>query len=376
MKFIFYSISNDFEKFHRRNEIEALVNLNIDTEAIYFTSPKLITKGLKKLLKKVEKQTEYYPKIMVCSLYVLMPLRWALRSSILTSLFITTPIKVQVWYAKKRGFSGTNNKNIISWFYKPDQYLYLKVSNPYIYLHYDNYKGDATYKFSSDNRFDKTLANCVKNSSITLISSYNLFNNYKYLKSNGIHYYSNAISRALISSRSTEVSKEPQVVIGFIGQLDKTFDTTLVDKIASNYPSYLIKLIGNVSNDDVIKLTRKYINVESLGYMKYEKLREQIETFSIGICPYIQSGFNKHRNPLKITEYFSYGIPVVTVECDFDRQAEHLLSVATSEQDFIELIERELQSNNATKIEERKLLAKNNCWDNRAEFVLKLLDNK
>lgn len=372
MKFIFYSISNNFEKFHRRNEIEELVNSNIHTEAIYFTPPKFVFKAF---FSKPDKQIKYHSKIRICNLYILIPLRLGLNCRILKSIFITGPIKLQTWYAKKRYFSQSNSNKTISWFYKPDQYLYLKLTEPYIYLHYDNYQVDTSYKFSSDKQFDETLNDCIKNSYITLISSYNLYNNYKHLKVDGIHYYPNAISRSLLPfDNDVDTTKKNPVVIGFIGQLDKTFDTTLVEKIASTYPNYRIKLIGTISNSDVSKLGSNYSNIELLGYMKYKDLSKQIKGFSIGICPYIRSDFNKYRNPLKITEYFSYGAPVVTVECDFDRQAETLLSVASSDDDFVKLIEVELQDNSSSKVKQRKLLAKNNCWDNRAKFLAYLLD--
>lgn len=371
MKFIFYSISNSFEKYHRRNEIEALVNSSTEIEAIYFTPPKFIVQSVIDFFKNSEKQTKYYPKITICNLYIFIPKRWALRSEFLTFLFLTAPIKLQTLYAKKRHFSKSSNKNIISWFYKPDQYLYLKSSTPYIYLHYDNYKGDPSYSFSASNIFDRTLGDCIKNSLFTLVSSSKLYERYKSIGYNNLYYYPNAISRELIVSSFDKLinSKKNDCIIGFVGQVDSSFDINLVKKISTTLKNYEIRLVGGYTKE-VSDTLGKYSNIQLLGYMPYELLGEEIKKFSVGICPYKKNSFNMFRNPLKITEYYSYGLPVVSVNCDIDNGAKALMGISDSDDGFIELLKTELRTNNRSKALMRRKYAEENCWDNRADFVI------
>lgn len=301
-------------------------------------------------------------------------MNWALKSKLLMTLFVTLPISLQVSISKRRYF---NSSKVLSWFYKPNQYLYLKNLAPYIYLHYDNYKGDKNYSYSANKHFDEILNSCIKNSLLTLVSSYKLFEAYKYIKPSGVFYYPNAISRQLIPNGDDQLEKpNTSKIIGFIGQLDDSFDTELVQKISKSFEGYSIRLIGGYSKD-VFEALNKCANIELLGYVKYELLGEEIKNFSIGICPYKNNLFNKFRNPLKITEYYSYGLPVVSVDCDIDEKAKEFMGIAETHDEFIESIKSQLAENTSSKNIKRIQYAESNCWDNRVSFLInKILDHK
>lgn len=370
MNFIFYSVTGDFNSFHRKREIESIVSKS-GAKALYFHNPQFFLKALyKKFKNKAKKEGKVKGNIKVGSLYTLLPISFALRSNTLMYFFVTLPIKVQVSFAKKN-FLG--NELTINWFYKPDQYLYLKNAGRYIYLHYDNYKGDSNYKFSHYQSFDLTLKLCVESSLITLISSSKLYERYKIFENENIYYYPNAISRELINSKVLKCNSKVSKCIGFIGQLDKTFDFDLIKKIAFTYPDYLIVLIGPEKDELAVQELKFIKNVSLLGFMDYEQLSNKLQDFQLGICPYKISDFNQYRNPLKIIEYFSYGIPVVTVSCDISEEISDLVSVAEDHEQFIQAVKYELSKNTLEKQLARQSVAKANCWDNRAEFVLKKL---
>lgn len=376
MNFIFYSIANDFESFHRKREIEAIANdtSNGDIKVVYFRAPQFFLKKIVKSIFKMEhqKSTNIYHNIKILNLHILMPMKWALKLKILTYLFITLPIKLQTLYVKK---NYLNSNDCVSWFYKPDQYSYLKSLKPYIYLHYDNYKGDKSYKFSHSEYFDITLQRCIDNSLFTLVCSSKLFNKYKTINTDKVLYYPNAVSRTLIAPESSSKIISEEVNIGFIGQLDKSFDVELVAKIAITFTNCRIKLIGPITSNAKIDILREYKNIDLLGYINYEELSKEIQNFSIGICPYTKTNFNQYRNPLKVIEYFSYGLPVVSVKCDIDKKALKLVGVASSDDEFISLIKQELEDNNDNTASIRKKFARSNCWDNRAEFIINKVKN-
>ena len=368
INFIFYSIIPDFENFHRRREIEAIASKagKDNKRVIYFNPPAFF---IKKFLFKYTKHKNFeHPDIKICNLYTLCPMSWALKYPFLQLLFVATPIKIQTWYYKKQYLSPADTT--ISWFYKPDQYSYLKSLKPYIYLHYDNYKGDESYQFNKSKNFDATVNDCISNSLMTLICSAKLFEHYTLSNPSNVYYYPNAISRSLLQHQAADFNQTEEKVIGFIGQLDDSFDFSLLEKIASNFSDYKISLIGEVKNKIILDIAAKYSNIELLGYVSYENLSPKIKTFAIGICPYKQTDFNQYRNPLKISEYFSYGLPVVSVECDIDKGARKMVAVASSHNEFLELLKKELNDNNEEKAELRKAFTQNNCWDNRATFIL------
>lgn len=374
MNFIFYSVTGNYESFHRKREIEALAtyrNDSVSNKVLYFNVPQFFLKTLLKKRKNKYKKAIITKNIYIKSLFTLLPISFALKNKWLMYFFITLPIRLQVSIFKKVCFGKQGS---INWFYKPDQYLYLKNNGPYIYLHYDNYQGDEAYKFHDAANFEITLNECVKNSLFTLVSSSKLFERYKELNPGKVFYYPNAISRDILSDKIYNKNIDSKdIIIGFIGQLDNTFDFELIEKLAESSNNYKIILIGAVKNTAGNNLIEQYKNVELLGYLDYERLAEKIMTFDVGICPYSFSDFNQYRNPLKIIEYFSYGIPVVTVKCDISKSTQNLLGIAENHQHFIELIKKEVATDSAQKRLARKSFAASNCWDNRADFIFKKL---
>lgn len=369
MNFIFFSISNDYQTFHRKREIEAIADLvsKNDGGVIYFQPPVFFLKKLILIIKRLFKnKISHKNSVKICGLYTLLPLGLVNNNNFAMNIFVTLPIRLQIKLAKNRFLT---NKETLNWFYKPDQYLLYKDLGPYIYLHYDNYSGDKNYKFSLDKRFEYTLMECIKNSLVTLVASSKLFLKYKDICQDKVIYYPNAISRSLLGDELFEQENNSKI-IGFIGQIDSSFDNVLIEKISDKYRDFTIYLIGPVKNDRVNDLVESKNNIISTGYIEYEELSNLIKKFDIGICPYKKSEFNQYRNPLKITEYFSYGIPIVSVACDIDPKIVDLVGVAYSDDEFIDLIDKELKSNNLEKVNQRKSYAEENCWDNRATLVL------
>jgi hypothetical protein len=369
MNFFFFSTDKTYENYHRRREVEAFADEIYESngKAIYFNRPIFFLKRNHILNKKP------CQNVHVKNLYVGCPLSIAFKSSWLMFLLVALPIKLQLWLIKKQ--LKLNPKEVIHWLYKPDQYLYLNSNTPHIYLHYDNYAGDKNYFFSSDKRFDNVLKRCVMDSVVSLFSSAKLIKESQGGQQNKTHYYPNAISRTLQKTAENEgvSNKADHKVIGFIGQLDDSFDVQLLVKLAAFFPNHQIVLIGPVKNDSVTKAVLKYANIELKGYVDYNLLAGYIKTFNVGICPYSNSPFNVYRNPLKISEYFSYGLPVVSSICDIDLSARPLLSIAETNEQFIEQVAWEIANDSQVKASARLLFAKENCWDNRAQKVIRLI---
>ncbi|RQW63876.1 glycosyltransferase [Vibrio viridaestus] len=369
MNLCFFSIASDFSTFHRRNEIESFADQNRDLKIVYFTSIRfLFSYFMKRILGKeraLDKATKN--NIKIHNLFSLLPLRLATKSKTLMYITVVLPIKLQVYFSKRKyGMDGET----YTWFYKPDQYIYLSELGPYIYLHYDNYKADKTYSFSHSPNFDLIVKKCIEESEMSLICSARLFRDYKRYTADKVIYYPNAISNTLDLKKQDISRLRNNKVIGFVGQVDKTFDSELLEEIAVNFPQYELRLIGGVKNDNVLELSRQYKNINLIGYIDYNDLSSYIDEFSIGICPYIINEFNSYRNPLKIVEYFSRGLPVVTVPCDISDSISELVTLAEDKAHFISGIKNELEKNDQYKVDRRQELARKNRWDSRVKLVL------
>lgn len=367
MLICFFSISDNFNRFHRKAEILALQNelSKKGGRAVYFTRPKFIFSKRDK--------SEAHGDIGIYHLFCLLPLSLALKSPWLMKWFVKYPVQLQL----NRVIKSLGLKDdVIYWIYKPDQYLYaVDKAKPFVYLHYDNYGEDASYTFNQHPSFNSALNASLSDARLALCSSANLRNELLEAHPNvdAITYYPNAVSRSLLPE-GAEANKESdkaksKVVIGFIGQLDDTFDHILLESLLLAYPDYSFMMVGPVTNQAVVLLASKFKHLELVGAVPYESLNKYLSLFDLGLCPYSQSQFNRYRNPLKIYEYFLHGIAVVSVACDIDPSAKKLLSVAQTQDDFISSVASELQADSEEKIKQRIRFAQSNCWDNRAAFI-------
>lgn len=364
MNIMFYSTSDSFLNYHRRREIEAISRkIGDDGTLLYFTRPRFILAKPRK-----EESSEL---VNVKSLLTLLPLSVAFKNSYLLFFFVRLPILLQIFLYKKK--YEIADGELFHWFYKPDQLLYLPKSK-LIYLHYDNYKGDENYFFSKRSDFDLTLKKCIENSIMSLFCSERLLTELCLKERQNVYYYPNAIDRALLPTVHPNFERlDKQIRVGFIGQIDDSFDHEILESLAKAYPTFDFILIGPVQNKQAQEVIEFYPNIISLGFVKYENLAAHIESFNIGICPYKFEYFNAYRNPLKVYEFFSYGIPVICSECDIDKVTKPYLSIVKDRESFVKALSYELENDSMNKQHWRLNFSNNNCWDNRAEFVVNAL---
>lgn len=373
MNMFIFSITNNLSDFHRKPEIFELSKKLGRTggKVFYFKKPAFL---LSKNAFTKEKQIDR--NISILKVFTLLPLSIAIKNNLLLQLFVTYPIKLQLFFIKK--FFKLSNKNLYYWIYKPDQYCYLvNKKNKYIYLHYDNYENDTNYFFSSFKTFHTTLKKCIDDSFISLCTSSKLTRKLNSIPSTKkVIYYPNAIARELLTDVVSDIAnKVPnQITVGFVGQLDNSFNYELLDKLLSHYKNFNFVLVGKFRDNKIKQLESKYQNLRLTGFIPYTELPKVIADFDIGICPYSENSFNQYRNPLKVYEYFSYGLPVVCSDCDVDLGAQKLLSMSKSDAEFIENISKEIATNSARKSKQRIEFAAKNCWDNRIEFITEKLN--
>lgn len=366
MSIAIFSISDQYKKFHRRPFInaisDALVSDNIPL--LYFKRPKWCFKVDKAYLAE-----EQVGNTRVLPLVTLLPSSWTLNSKVLRYLAVSLPIKWQVAKAGRK----SGSKVSCLWFYKPDQSLYLKdLGIPYAYTHYDNYDGDAQYPFSKHKAYQNTLKSCIENSTVCFATSHRLVERLSGISESAkVVYLPNAVSEALVSSISNSTKSEN--VIGFVGSIDESTDENLIEKICIAYPNVSIRLIGKVNSVAISELAKRFDNLELPGLIPYEQLPSVMSSFKVGICPYRASPFNQYRNPLKLYEYCAAGIPSVSSACDFDREGKKLVNLAESDEAFIELIGKAIDSDSLCLKKSRQAFAMKNTWKVRAKQALSFI---
>jgi glycosyltransferase involved in cell wall biosynthesis len=100
-------------------------------------------------------------------------------------------------------------------------------------------------------------------------------------------------------------------VVGYVGALDHWFDVETVSRAARAYPDWSFQLIGRVE-DRRVEALREFPNVEFTGEVAYANLPAYMAHFDIAMIPFIRNNLTLATNPIKLYEYFSLGLPVVS----------------------------------------------------------------
>jgi len=369
MALIYFSISSGLCGFHREPFIRAMArNLAKQQQALlYFSKPRFVLSKQKSNTLSAESAPD--DNIYCHQLVTLLPMSLAYKHKLLRYLLVSLPIKWQVARLVKR----YQLKQPTAWFYKPDQYLYLSTLKlPYVYLHYDDYQADADYPFSHSSAFAATLKRCVDNSLLSFSTSERLVQ--KLANPEKVQYLANAVDEALLRPCIAQSSNHDKEVLGLIGTIDHSMDSELIEALCIAFPRQQIKIIGPVSNSAILALQQRYGNLNLLGKVPYQDLAQHIAGFSIGLCPYADSPFNRYRNPLKIYEYFTQGLPVVTTECDFASEALSLIYQANTKKDFINKVALALAEHSSSKRQQRLSYSAQNTWQHRSEQALQLIE--
>lgn len=374
MAVAFFSMTADFMSFHRRPFIQRLAAALAEQghSVLCFNRPRWCLTALLGKSKALP-DPSCVAGVRVYQLLTLWPAGWCFGSPLLTYWLVALPIRWQV----RRLLNRLGEPRNLAWFYKPDQYLYLRhLGLEYAYTHFDNYDDDGAYPFSRHPRYRATLEQCLRNSRMAFATSRAL--QAKLAATHPVTYLPNAVDDLLVPSALPVYRHPGRPVIGFVGVIDDTTDAQLIGALCSAFPGCDLVMVGAVRNSHIAALATVHSNLKLAGRREYSQLPAVLASFDVGICPYAASPFNNFRNPLKIYEYFSFGLPVVTTRCDFEPEALPLVFQADNADEFVAAVQQALAETGDAKRIERHTFALANRWSCRAAQALSALaiDNR
>ena len=160
-----------------------------------------------------------------------------------------------------------------------------------------------------------------------------------------------------------DISSVPGPVIGFYGTLQDWVDLDLIAFLAERHPEWSFVLIGKPMID-LERITR-FPNVRVLGSRPHHMLPNYCKAFAVGIIPYVVNERIRHVNPIKLREYLSAGLPVVSVRIPEVEAYEDKCSIADDYKDFERAIARALAIDTPQKRVERSQQMKDETWRRR-----------
>ena len=125
----------------------------------------------------------------------------------------------------------------------------------------------------------------------------------------------------------------PRPVVGFFGLIHDWIDISLLAHVAEQRPDWTVAVIGK-ANVDISSLER-LPNVKLLGRRPYEELPRYCKAFSVGVMPFALNELTTNVNPIKMREYLSAGLPVVSTDLPEVRGYSEWVRVARSPDEFL-----------------------------------------
>jgi len=163
-------------------------------------------------------------------------------------------------------------------------------------------------------------------------------------------------------------------IIGYSGALSTRLDYSLFKKIAQFHKDKTLVMMGNKNNPDY-----KYVGIEELpnvvftGSKKLEELPAYLKYFDCAIIPFEKSVLTKSIYPLKLNEYLAAGCPVVSTDFAELPEFENVISIAKNDDEFLNLIDFEINNDSMDKKMFRNKIASGNSWSARVEQLWEIV---
>jgi hypothetical protein len=113
----------------------------------------------------------------------------------------------------------------------------------------------------------------------------------------------------MLPSINVIAKSERQNILGYVGTMGQWFDWELVFAIARAKPHMQVQLIGPVFGSIPGNLPE---NIKLLPPCTHTAAIAAMQSFSVGLIPFLQTRLTKSVDPIKYYEYRAMGLPVIS----------------------------------------------------------------
>ena len=153
--------------------------------------------------------------------------------------------------------------------------------------------------------------------------------------------------------------------IGFFGLLTSWIDFDLIKRVSLDRPKWSFVFIG--PSQLPLSALPKAPNIHYLGSIPYEELPRHAKYFDVGIIPFKVNTLTLSVNPLKLMEYLSIGMPVVSTSLPEIMRYREIVAITSGPEDFIKAIQTSLDEDNLELREKRQLIAETHSWEQKSK---------
>lgn len=162
-------------------------------------------------------------------------------------------------------------------------------------------------------------------------------------------------------------------IVGFTGLIERWIDVDLIGWLAREIPHATFVMIGRVAIPP--QQLPSAPNLRWLGPRPYERLPEYGARFTAAIIPYRQNQQVHAANPLKLREYLSMGLPIVSVSTPEIDKFSHVVAIRTTPESYRDaLIDALATPLRPEDVSARQAVAREGTWGARVDEILARLD--
>jgi glycosyltransferase involved in cell wall biosynthesis len=188
------------------------------------------------------------------------------------------------------------------------------------------------------------------------------FNPESHLASHGVDYKFFATALEESTPLAAELEPLPRPIVGFYGLIHEWIDLDLIAYLAERHPEWSLVMVGNPRVD--VSSLKDRPNVHFLGNKPYAELPRYCKGFSAGLIPFKVNDLTVHVNPIKLREYLSAGIPVVSTDLPEVRLYEDC-AIANSFEEFERRIEEALANDTPARRRARSESMQAETWERK-----------
>lgn len=215
-------------------------------------------------------------------------------------------------------------------------------------------------------------ADVVFTTARTLLERRRALNPQTHLALHGVDHQHFAAALAPETEVPAELAGAPRPILGFFGWIHDWIDLDLIAYLAERRPAWTIALIGKASVD--LSRLRRYPNVRILGRRPYAVLPAYCKAFSVGLLPFVVNELTRSVNPIKLREYLSAGLPVVSTDLPETRDYQEICHITQSAEEFLSACEQALDTDTAALRLSRSRAMANETWEARVHQLGRIVN--
>jgi glycosyltransferase involved in cell wall biosynthesis len=170
----------------------------------------------------------------------------------------------------------------------------------------------------------------------------------------------------------SDVASLPRPMIGYIGSVGERLDFGLLARLAREFPSASLVLVGPIQpmHDGLPQAP----NIHYLGLRRHDQLPGYARAFSVALIPFRLNAATRMLNPVKTLEYLAAGLPVVSTALpDVVRLFHDVVRVARDENEFVRYVREALDHPDPVLRARGIERARHASWDSMTDAIARRL---